>query len=176
MTINVCETESLEDGARQLAEKEHQALRHIVGKIRKSCFIYDEDGNPLDSQIRIWGAREVQPVYDKEFNKISWKFHWHMIVYLDGYPDNLLKTELSKRWTDKRAINIACVRAKSEAGLRRSLRRLATYPAKACFTQHHSSENGTREWLPPPVVDELAQWMVSRDSQWQRFSLGNRRK
>lgn len=175
VTVNVCETDDLAAGSALLARREHEALKHIVSTLRQRyCWLRDAEGNPQICDLRIWGAREVEPVYDDATGSYRWRWHWHLIVDLRGLPETYLADALRSRWPGARAVRIDKVRAKTRKGFIRSLKRMGSYPIKARFT--YRRPDGMRQWLPPEVIDELARWMVTRGPRWSRFSLGNRGK
>lgn len=175
LTINVCETDDLDSGSALLAGREHEALKHIIATLRKRyCWLRDDEGNPLVCNLRVWGAREVEPLFDPASGSVKWRWHWHIIVDLDGLPEDRLEDALRTRWPAPRAVNIARVEAEGPLGLATSLRAMACYGAKARYTYRRSDKR--REWLPSEIVDQLARWMVRRGSRWSRFALGCRDK
>jgi len=166
ITVNVCETDTLNSS--DLTGSHHRALRHIVKTLRAS-YCTTLKGKPHDSQIRIWGVREVEPVMHAD-GTVRWKWHWHMIVHMDHLLDSEVGNALRKQWSEPHAVRIDPVRCATPKQLQRSLEKLASYPVKTRFT--HANAAGQRSWLPAPVIDDLVRWMQARGSHWSRFTVG----
>jgi hypothetical protein len=164
VTVNVVETDTLHEGAKLIAGREHRALKHIVESLRQRERVFRPD-----FRLRIWGAREVEPIQQAD-GSVRWRWHWHALVYTDGLPDDLLVDALKARWDGPHAVRVDDIRAKTDKQLWRSMARLASYPVKARYTVY---SNRRREWLPDPVIDQLAQWRASRPSRWTRFAIGH---
>lgn len=175
ITLNCFIADDLIAGARLMASREHDALQHIVQKFHTECvFLNATNGQPLpgQGQIRLWGAREVEPLYDPATGRVQWKYHMHMIVHMDGLDDQRLAAALRARWPAAHAVRVDQIRGKNTKKLEMSLRRICRYSAKANMT--YRRQDRKREWLPPDVIDALVRWMEARSKRWQMFSLGCR--
>lgn len=166
VTVNVLATDTLAEGAALIAGTEHRALRHLIQQLRLPRLIRAASATP-HHHVRVWGAREVEPIRQPG-GSFRWLWHWHLIVDLDGLDADVLADALRARWPGPRAVRVEPVRAKSAKQRARALRNLASYPVKSRYT-HRVGEQ--RQWLPPEVIDALAQWRASQPSRWTRFAI-----
>ncbi len=173
VTVDVCMTDTLDSS--EIDGPANLALKQIINDIRQSPTRII-NGKPCDSQVKVWGARTVAPIIQSDVVTVRWLWHWDMIWYLDGAGPAMLGSALRAQWSQPHAVYIQTVAGKTAVQVQDSLKKIATYPVKACFTYDRKPLGQIgREWLQLADIERMAGWMIARGTRWPHFSfLGTR--
>ena len=107
--------------------------------------------------VRVWGAREVEPIDDE------WQFHVHLLIDLAGADVDKLAEMLRDGWgTGARQVQV-------NSDHRANIIRFAHYMTKARLTRNVGNR---REWLANEDIVTLALWRDRQSAQWHRFTWG----
>jgi anti-sigma-K factor RskA len=170
VTIHVGEADTLAAAALLLDRhgEDHEALRWIVNRWKHTDRLIRSSYQSPRYNPKVWGAREVTAVCDAQ-GTYRWLAHWHLLIYTDNLADYLIDDALRARWQGARRVHISRIKASSTKQYWRSVARTAAYPVKAVYTA--ARLDGQREWLPPPLIEQVAIWRHGLPSRWSRFTM-----